>query len=138
MGDDDYGIGCACCPVHTLLTSDISVSSSPRQISSLSKLAVGFLVVSIPIETAYSWRLGLAEPYYLVKVVGWSLLLAGVTQVRVTRASLALALFAGGWGWFAANFWRAVADRFGRLGTGQALRLGSLELWSPAAACSFR
>ena len=95
----------------------------------LSRLAVGFLAISIPVETVYSWRLGLADPYYLAKVVGWILLAAGVAQLRTPRTSLALALLAAGWGWFAANFWRAVADRFARLAAAQVLRLGSLELW---------
>ena len=95
----------------------------------LSRLSVGFVAISIPIETVYSWRLGLADPYYLAKVIGWILLAAGVAQLRAARASLALALLAAGWGWFGANFWRAVADRFARLSSSQVLRLGSLELW---------
>jgi hypothetical protein len=95
----------------------------------LSRLSIGFLAISIPVETVYSWRLGLADPYYLAKVVGWILLAAGVAQLRTPRPSLALALLAAGWSWFAANFWRAVADRFARLAAAQVLRLGSLELW---------
>jgi hypothetical protein len=35
----------------------------------------------------------------------------------------------GSKGWLAANFWRAVADRFSHTAAGQALRLGSIELW---------
>ena len=93
----------------------------------LSRLSVGFLAFSIPVETVYSWRLGLADPYYVAKVVGWILLAAGVAQLRTPRTSLAL--LAAGWGWFGANFWRAVADRFARLAAGQVLSLGSLELW---------
>jgi hypothetical protein len=99
----------------------------------LTILTISFLVVSVSIETAYSWRHGLADPFYLVKV-GWALLAAGVLKRRDSNASLGLALLAGGWGWLAANFWRAVADRLVRIADGQALRLGSVELWF-AGAC---
>jgi hypothetical protein len=105
------------------------VSPSKTPSAGLSRLTVGFLAISIPVETVYSWRLGLADPYYLAKVVGWILQAAGVAQLRAARVSLALALLAAGWGWFGANFWRAVADRFARLSSGPVLRLGSLELW---------
>lgn len=92
-------------------------------------LAVCFLAMSVPIETTYSWRLGLTEPYYLIKLVGWLLLAFGAMQLRVNRASVGLAFLAAGWGWFAANFWRAVADRLSRIAMGQSLPLGSIELW---------
>ena len=105
------------------------MSPSYTPSAGLSRLSIGFLAISIPVETVYSWRLGLADPYYLAKVVGWVLLAAGVAQLRTASTSLALALLAAGWGWFAANFWRAVADRFARLAAAQVLRLGSLELW---------
>jgi hypothetical protein len=111
------------------------VSPSYLPSAGLSRLSVGFLAVSIPVETVYSWRLGLADPYYVAKVVGWILLAAGVAQLRTPRMSFALALLAAGWGWFGANFWRAVADRFARLAAGQVLRLGSLELWF-AGSCA--
>jgi hypothetical protein len=87
-----------------------------------------FLATSVSIETVYSWPIGLADPYYLVKFVGWVLLAAGVTRFR-TRPDVGLVLLAGGWGWLAANFWRAVADRYARLEAGQSLPLGSIELW---------
>jgi len=102
--------------------------------SALGILTVSFLVVSASIETAYSWRNGLADPFYLVKLAGWALLAAGVLKFRGSNRSLGLALLAGGWGWLAANFWRAVADRVVRIADGQALRLGSVELWF-AGAC---
>ena len=93
------------------------------------RLTVCFLAVSIPVETAYSWRFGLADPYYFVKVVGWALLAWGATRLLGTRPQVGLSFLAAGWGWLAANFWRAVADRFARMAAGQTLRLGSLELW---------
>lgn len=92
-------------------------------------LAVCFLAISVPVETTYSWRLGLVEPYYLVKLVGWLLLASGAMQLRAGRRAAGLAFLAAGWGWCGANFWRAVADRFARMAAGESLRLGSVELW---------
>jgi hypothetical protein len=81
-----------------------------------------FLVATIPIEVAYSWRGGLANPYFLVKLVGWILLSAGAARVR--KSQTGLAFLTAGWGWMAANFWRAVADRIS-----QGLSFGSAEVW---------
>jgi hypothetical protein len=64
------------------------------------------LAVSVPVETVYSWRGGLTDLYYLVKVVGWALLAAGAMRVRRGRSEVGQTLLAGGWGWLAANFWR--------------------------------
>jgi hypothetical protein len=47
----------------------------------LRRLAICFLLVSVPIETLYSWRNGITDPYYLVKVCGWALLAFGVMQL---------------------------------------------------------
>jgi hypothetical protein len=92
-------------------------------------LAGCFLAISVPVETWYSWRGGLTDPYYLVKVVGWILLGSGALRLGNTDPRSGLMLLAAGWAWFGANFWRAVADRFMRVAAGQTLRLGSLELW---------
>jgi hypothetical protein len=100
-----------------------------KSVGGVWRLTLCVLAVLIPIETAYSWRLGLAEPYYLVKVVGWGLLAWGAAHVRGPRSNAGLAFLAAGWAWQAANYWRAVADRVTRLADGDALRLGSLELW---------
>src|SRR6185436_9356986 len=97
-------------------------------------LGVCFLAVSVPVETTYSWRLGLTEPYYLVKCVGWALLALGVYRFHGVSPAQGVAFLAAGWGWLGANFWRAVADRLARIGAGQTLRLGSLGLWF-ASAC---
>jgi len=52
----------------------------------------------------------LADPSTSQKWLAGFLLAAGVAQLRIPRTSFALALLAAGWGWFAANFLRAVAD----------------------------
>jgi hypothetical protein len=92
----------------------------------LALLAICFLVVSVSVETVYSWR-SLGDAYYLIKVVGWFLLGWGAVRLRAKHNS-GLALSAAGWAWMAANFWRAVADRLTRIGADETLRLGSVEL----------
>ena len=89
-------------------------------------LAVCFLLVSVVVETAYSWR-SLGDAYVLVKVAGWILLTRGAMHIRAGNPA-GLAFLAAGWGWMAANFWRAVADRLTVIGAGQTLRLGSVEI----------
>jgi hypothetical protein len=92
----------------------------------LAALTISFLVISVSVETVYSWQ-SLADAYYLVKVFGWSLLAWGLTRISVGRR-IGLTFLASGWAWLAANFWRAIADRINDLNAGESLRLGSIEL----------
>ena len=101
-----------------------SHSSTPAR--GLTILIVCFLVVSVSVETVYSWR-SLGDAYYLIKVAGWVLLGWGAARLR-TRPTFGLVLSAAGWAWMAANFGRAVADRLARISAGENLRLGSVEL----------
>lgn len=89
-------------------------------------LAICFLFVSVLIETIYSWP-NLADAYFLIKVAGWSLLSLGATHIRAGNPR-GLTFLAAGWGWMAANFWRAIADRLADISAGQTLRLGSVEI----------
>jgi hypothetical protein len=89
-------------------------------------LAACFLLVSVVVETIYSWR-NLGDAYFLVKVAGWLLLSWGVMYIRAGNPR-GLTFLAAGWGWMAANFWRAVADRLADISAGQSLRLGSVEI----------
>jgi hypothetical protein len=98
----------------------------PTPASGLVVLIICFLVVSVSVETAYSWR-SLADAYYLIKVAGWVLLGWGAARLRAKHDS-GLVLSAAGWAWMAANFGRAVADRLARISTGETLRFGSVEL----------
>jgi hypothetical protein len=99
------------------------LSTPPR---GLAVLAIFFLLVSVSVETAYSWR-SVGDAYYLIKVAGWLLLGWGVVRIRA-RLDSGVTLSAAGWAWMAANFGRAVADRLTKLSAGEALRLGSVEL----------
>lgn len=92
-------------------------------------LVVCFLAVTVPIETVYSWHVGLSSPYYLVKLTGWVFLVFGAAKFRSTRRDVGLVLLAVGWAWLSANFCRAVADRVSRMAAGQTLRLGAIEVW---------
>ena len=89
-------------------------------------LAVCFLLVSVVVETAYSWR-SLGDAYFLAKVAGWILLSWGAMHIRAGDPR-GLTFLAAGWGWMAANFWRALADRLTDISAGQTLRLGSVEI----------
>ena len=88
--------------------------------------AICFLLVSVVVETTYSWS-NLGDAYFLVKVAGWLLLSLGVVQVRAGNPR-GLTFLAAGWGWMSANFWRAIADRLEVINAGQTLRLGSIEI----------
>src|SRR5688572_31120811 len=89
-------------------------------------LAGCFLPVSVVVETAYSWG-NLGDAYFLVKVAGWILLSWGAMHLRAGNPR-GLTFLAAGWGWMAANFWRAIADRLTDISAGQTLRLGSVEI----------
>lgn len=106
--------------------ADPGVERRPNFGRGLVILADGFLLVSVVVETAYSWG-SLGDPYFLVKVVGWILLALGATRLRAGNPN-GLTYLAAGWGWMAANFWRAVADRLTDIDAGQTLRLGSVEI----------
>src|SRR5690242_5771957 len=94
--------------------------------SRLPILAVAFLIVSVVVETLYSWR-HLGDPYYLLKVVGWLLLAAGAIGFPL-RLQARMVCLAAGWAWMGSNFWRALADRVRTLHGGGTLRLGFLEI----------
>lgn len=89
-------------------------------------LASCFLLVSVVVETVYSWG-SLGDAYFLVKVAGWLLLSWGTIRTRAGNPD-GLTYLAAGWGWMAANFWRAIADRLTDISSGQTLRLGSIEI----------
>jgi hypothetical protein len=96
------------------------------QARGLAILGICFLAVSVSVETIYSWR-SLGDAYYVIKVAGWFLLGWGAVRIRAKHDS-GLVISAAGWAWMAANFGRAVADRFTRIEAGETLRLGSVEL----------
>ena len=106
--------------------TSVSIQRPFRPGRGIAILAVCFLLVSVVVETAYSWR-SLGDAYFLVKVAGWILLSWGAMHIRAGNPR-GLTFLAAGWGWMAANFWRAVADRFADISSGQTLRLGSVEI----------
>ena len=89
-------------------------------------LAVCFVLVSVVVETTYSWG-NLGDAYFFVKVAGWILLSWGAIHIRAGNPR-GLTFVAAGWGWMAANFWRAIADRVADISAGHTLRLGSIEI----------
>ncbi|MEX2270451.1 MAG: hypothetical protein WD690_03210 [Vicinamibacterales bacterium] len=95
--------------------------------SALRTFTIAFLVVYAPIETWYSWP-ELWDPYYVVDFVGIVLLAWGAMSHRGNAGFRNLAVLAAGFGWTAANFWRALFDRVFEVAEGTALDYGWMEL----------
>ena len=91
-------------------------------------VSIGVLAIYAPVETIYSWSDGLGSPYYIIDVIAFALLLAGIVRSLRARPRTAPGVLTTGWGWAGANFWRATFDRIGTLQRGGTLDMGSLEL----------
>ena len=94
----------------------------------LAWVSIVVLASSVPVETIYSWSGGLGSPYYIIDVIAFALLLAGIARSLRARPRAAPGVLTAGWGWAGANFWRATFDRLGTLQRGGTLDMGSLEL----------
>jgi len=99
-----------------------------RTETALAWVSIGLLAIYAPVETIYSWSGGLGSPYYIIDVIAFALLLAGIVRSLRARPRPAPGVLTAGWGWAGANFWRAAFDRIGTLQRGGTLDLGSLEL----------
>lgn len=94
----------------------------------LGYVTIGFLVVYAPVETIYSWKGGLLDPFYIVDLIAMALMLSGVIRSLRARPRSAPALMTVGWAWAGANFWRALFDRVRILHSGGQIGLGSVEM----------
>jgi hypothetical protein len=102
--------------------------SSRRFETALAWFTCAFLAIYAPLETLVSWSYGLTSPYYLVDLVAMLVLAAGVVRSLRSRPRSSAALLTAGWGWAAANFWRATLDRFEATREGETLQFGPVEL----------
>jgi hypothetical protein len=91
-------------------------------------VSIGVLAIYVPVETIYSWSGGLGSPYYLIDVIAFALIFAGIVRSLRARPRMAPGVLTAGWGWAGANFWRATFDRIATLQRGGTLDMGSLEL----------
>lgn len=99
-----------------------------RTETALAWVSAGALAIYAPVETIYSWSGGLGSPYYIIDVIAFALLFAGIVRSLRARPRAAPGMLTAGWAWAGANFWRATFDRIGTLQRGGRLDMGSLEL----------
>ena len=99
-----------------------------RTETALAWVSTGVLAIYAPVETIYSWSGGLGSPYYIIDVIAFALIFAGIVRSLRARPRTAPGVLTAGWGWAGANFWRATFDRIGTLQRGGTLDMGSLEL----------
>ena len=91
---------------------------TPRSVETvIARFTLGVLLVYAPLETWASWS-GLTNPFYLVDVVGFALLLWGTLASLRARPDVAPGVLCAGYAWSAANGWRALALRIETLEQG--------------------
>ena len=84
---------------------------TPRGVETfLARFTLALLLVYAPLETWASWP-HLTNPFYLVDVVGFALLLWGALVSLRARPDVAPGVLCAGYAWSAANGWRALALR---------------------------
>jgi hypothetical protein len=91
---------------------------TPRSVETfVARFTLGVLLVYAPLETWASWP-ALTNPFYLVDVVGFALLLWGALASLRARPNVAPGVLCAGYAWSAANGWRALALRIETLEQG--------------------
>ena len=91
---------------------------TPRSVETvIARFTLGVLLVYAPLETWASWS-GLTNPFYLVDVVGFALLLWGTLASLRARPDVAPGVLCAGYAGSAANGWRALALRIETLKQG--------------------
>ena len=92
---------------------------SPRSVeTAVARFTLALLLVYAPLETWVSWPSGLTNPFYLVDVIGFALLLWGALASLRARPGLAPGVLCAGYAWSGANGWRALALRMETLQQG--------------------
>ena len=103
-------------------------SMTPRSLETLiARFTLVLLLVYAPLETWASWP-ALSNPFYLVDVVGFVLLLWGATTSLRARPAAAPGVLCAGYAWSAANGWRALAIHIGTLEQGGQVDAGLVWL----------
>ena len=91
---------------------------TPRSVETfVARFTLGVLLIYAPLETRASWP-ALTNPFYLVGVVGFALLLWGALASLRARPDVAPGVLCAGYAWSAANGWRALALRIETLEQG--------------------
>ena len=91
---------------------------TPRSVETfIARFTLALLLVYAPLETWASWP-HLTNPFYLVDVVGFALLLWGALASLRARPDVAPGVLCAGYAWSGANGWRALALRMETLQQG--------------------
>ena len=92
---------------------------TPRGVETfIARFTLVLLLVYAPAETWVSWPSGLTDPFHLVDVVGFALLLWGALASLGARPGVAPGVLCAGYAWSGANGWRALALRLESLQEG--------------------
>ena len=92
---------------------------TPRRVETfIARFTLVLLCLYAPVETWVSLPAGLSNPFYLVDVVGFGLLLWGALASLRARPDVAPGVLCAGYAWSAANGWRALALRIQTLQQG--------------------
>ena len=79
---------------------------TPRSVETfIARFTLALLLVYAPLETWASWPSGLTNPFYLVDVVGFALLLWGALASLRARPGVAPGVLCAGYAWSGANGW---------------------------------
>ena len=102
---------------------------TPRSVETfIARFTLVLLLVYAPLETWVSWPSGLSNPFYLVDVVGFALLLWGALASLRARPDVAPGVLCAGYAWSGANGWRALALRIETLQQGGEVDVGLVWL----------
>ena len=87
---------------------------TPRSVeTTLARFTLVLLLVYVPAETWVSWPSGLTNPFYLVDVVGFALLLWGSLASLHARPDVAPGVLCAGYAWSGA--WRSACRPWSRV-----------------------
>lgn len=101
---------------------------TPRGVETcIARFTLALLLAYVPLETWASWP-ALTNPFYLVDVVGFALLLWGALASLRARPDVAPGVLCAGYAWSAANGWRALALRIETIQQGGQVDMGLVWL----------
>ena len=102
---------------------------TPRSVeTAVARFTLVLLLAYAPLETWVSWPSGLTNPFYLVDVIGFALLLWGALVSLRARPGIAPGVLCAGYAWSGANGWRALALRLEILQEGGHVDVGLVWL----------
>jgi hypothetical protein len=95
---------------------------------------LALLLVYFPVETWASTPRGLTNPFYLVDLIGMTLLFWSAVVSMRARPHSAAGVLCAGYSWTSANGWPATFGRAAEVLQGVSLEHGMAELWAVGGA----